>query len=91
MYKSANTASIKKASVTYPEPTKSHKAISENIKVISFADAGTERNRTRAKAPATAMPAPIFPFTAMMTVCTARGRKISENMRLLLRVFEVKR
>ena len=40
----------------------------KKIAAISRALPGTERNRTRLNAPATATPAPRFPFTNMMTI-----------------------
>ena len=44
---------------------------------ISRAVPGTERNRTRLKAPATATPAPMLPLTSRITICTIAGRMAS--------------
>jgi hypothetical protein len=48
--------------------------IARKIVEISFAVPGTERKRTKLKAPATAIPAPSCPFTMMITTLTMAGR-----------------
>ena len=42
---------------------------------ISRAEPGTDRNRTKLKAPATATPAPTLPFTIMITTQTMAGSR----------------
>ena len=64
----------KTASVKYPIPEISPVAMARKIMEISLAVPGAERNRTREKAPATAIPAPILPFTIMITTATIAGK-----------------
>ena len=58
---------------TYPIPAASPVVIARKIAPISFAVPGTERNLTRPKVPATATPAPTFPFTRSITILTTAG------------------
>ena len=51
---------------------------------MSLAEPGMERNRTRLNTPMTAMPAPKFPFTSVMTICTMGGR----SARVTTKFFE---
>ena len=50
---------------------------------ISLAEPGAERKRTSEKAPATATPAPTFPFTIIITIHTVAGRSASVTTKLL--------
>ena len=72
------------ASPTYPMPVARPMAIARKMAAISRAVPGAERNRTRLKAPATAMPAPMLPLTSIMTACTTAGRIASVTARLWL-------
>ena len=45
-----------------------------NTAAISLPLPGAERKRTREKAPATAMPAPMLPLTIRITTATTGGR-----------------
>ena len=47
--------------------------MARKIMPISRADPAAERNRTREKPPATATPAPMLPFTSMITTATMAG------------------
>ena len=75
---SVNSAAI----ATYPLPQASPAAIERKITAMSLALPGTDRNRTRLNAPATATPVPTFPFTSRMTVCTMTGSRISVSTKL---------
>ena len=48
-------------------------ATQRNTQIRSFAFACALRNFIKEKDPATPRPAPIFPFTSMMTIVTAAG------------------
>ena len=73
---------VRAASPTYPIPVARPMAIPRNSTPISRAVPGAERKRTRLKAPATATPAPMLPFTSMMTTCTTMGRMASVTAKL---------
>ena len=62
-------------------PVRSPIVIAMKRDPISVAVPGAERKRTRLNAPATATPAPMFPFTAMMTTHTIVGRIASVPMK----------
>ena len=70
------------ARTTYPIPAASPIAMARNIDAISLAFPCAERKRTRLNAPATATPAPIFPFTSIITVCTTAGSTASAIAKL---------
>ena len=57
-------------------------AMARNSVAISRAVPGTERKRTREKAPATATPAPTFPLTIMITTQTTAGSSASVTRKL---------
>ena len=59
----------------YPIPAIRPAPIARNSMVISLAVPGTERKRTRLKAPATATPVPTLPLTIIMTTHTTVGRR----------------
>ena len=59
-------------------------AIAKKMLPMSPALPGMERKRTKLKAPATAMPAPMLPFTSMITICTIDGRSASATTKFLL-------
>ena len=50
---------------------------------MSFAVPGIERKRTRLNTPMTAMPAPRFPLTRVMTTCTMRGSSAKVTTKFL--------
>ena len=54
--------------------------MARKIAMMSRAVPGTERKRTRLKAPATATPAPRLPFTRRMTSCTRKGSTVSAEV-----------
>ena len=60
-----------------------------NIEPMSLALPGTDLNLTRLKVPATATPAPILPFTIIITVHTTAG-SIAKVITKLLVYFVLK-
>ena len=70
-----------------PIPVRRPAVIARKSAAISFAVPGADLNLTRLNAPATATPAPIFPFTAMMTTHTIAGRTAKVTTKLLLYLF----
>ena len=73
---------IKKAKLTKPIPMAKPMDIAKKIKVISRLLPGTDRKRTKEKAPTTATPVPRFPFTIMITNWTKEGKIASVNIKL---------
>lgn len=65
-------------------PLISSAVIARKMVPISFALPGTDRKRTREKAPATATPAPTFPLTIMMTTHTTAGSSASVTTKLFV-------
>ena len=65
------------ASVRYPMPVAKPMAIAKNTLPISLALPGMLRKRTKLNTPITAMPAPKFPFTSVITICTISGKSAS--------------
>ena len=61
------------ATITYPIPVARPMAVVRKTMPISLALPGALRKRIRPKAPATATPAPMLPFTIMMIICTMAG------------------
>ena len=61
--------------------------IARKIVTISFAEPGALRKRTRLNAPATATPAPILPFTIIITTHTTAGRSASVTRKLFVCSF----
>ena len=53
-----------------PMPQQSPTVLARKIAIMSRAEPGAERKRTRLNAPATATPAPRLPLTSRMTICT---------------------
>ena len=70
-----------------PIPARSPAPIAENIIIISFAVPGAERKRTRLKAPITAIPAPMFPFTTIIITQTIAGRSAIVRTKLFVYLF----
>lgn len=68
-------------------PVESPIAIAKKILPISRALPGTERKRTRLKAPRTAMPVPRLPLTSIITICTIAGSNASVITKFLVYVF----
>ena len=77
----------KTANPIYPIPIIKPTAIAKNIDAISFAVPGVERNLIKEKAPATATPAPIFPFTIIITTQTSAGNIDKVIVKLLVVLF----
>ena len=76
-FTTATTTVNTQASPRKPMPVARPTAMARNTLPMSFAEPGMERNRTRLNTPMTAMPAPKFPFTSVMTICTMSGRSAS--------------
>ena len=72
------------ANPRYPIPAISPADIARKMVPISFAVPGTERKRTSENAPATATPAPTFPFTIMITMQTIAGSIASVTAKLVV-------
>ena len=75
------------ATPTYPIPVAMPAAIARKMPVISWPLPGAERNLTNEKAPATATPAPILPFTSIITSSTIEGSSIRVIRKLLEHLF----
>ena len=73
----------KHAYAIYPIPNAKPAAVEIKIIQISFAVPGADLNLTKLKAPATAIPAPILPFTSMITSATHAGIKAVVIKKLL--------
>ena len=76
-FTTATTTANTTASPRKPMPVAKPMAMARNTLPISFAEPGMERKRTRLNTPITAMPAPRFPFTSVMTICTMSGKSAS--------------
>ena len=67
---------------TYPIPVASPTAMARNTLVISRPLPSTDLNLTRLKAPATAIPAPMFPLTSIITNSTIAGSSTNVTAKL---------
>lgn len=72
------------ANPRYPIPAIRPLTVARKRLQISLAVPGTERKRTRLKAPATATPVPTFPLTSIITTQTTAGSRAKVTTKLLL-------
>ena len=73
-----------RAMTTYPAAQARPAVMTRKMAEISLALPATDRNRTREKAPATAMPVPTLPLTMRITVHTTIGSTTREIKNPLL-------